>query len=90
MREHGLRQSARGAVVKIWCAPGLVVAESQSLKADQSAEVGVALMAMAESQRALGDKDARASAARAVIAFTRSLGPTHSETRRATEFRDLQ
>jgi serine/threonine-protein kinase len=65
----------------------LSVAESQALKADQSAEAGAALMAIAESQRALGDTGARASAARAVIALTNSLGPTHSETRMAAAFR---
>jgi len=65
----------------------LSVAESQALKADQSADVGAALMAIAESQRALGDTGARASAARAVTALTNSLGPTHSETRMAAAFR---
>jgi tetratricopeptide (TPR) repeat protein len=65
----------------------LSVAESQALSVDQSADVGAALMAMAESQRAQGDPGARASAARAVIALTRSLGPTHSETRTAAAFR---
>jgi hypothetical protein len=62
----------------------LAVATSQELKADQSVDVGAALIAMAEALAAQGDtQGARASAARAVRAFTWSLGPTHSETLRA-------
>jgi eukaryotic-like serine/threonine-protein kinase len=65
----------------------LAVAKSQELKPDQSVDVGAALMAMAEAQAAQSDMPgARASAARAEKAFTWSLGPAHSETRRAAAF----
>jgi hypothetical protein len=62
----------------------LAVSEEHALQADQSADVGAALMAMANAQIALGDSAAaRNSAQRAAFALSSSLGPTHSETRAA-------
>ncbi|HEY6926824.1 MAG TPA: serine/threonine-protein kinase [Steroidobacteraceae bacterium] len=66
----------------------LTVAEEHALDGARSADVGAALMAMAQAQRALGDVGgARSSALRAVQSLTVGLGPGHSETRAAVEFR---
>jgi tetratricopeptide (TPR) repeat protein len=65
----------------------LVVAEEHALDTTRSADVGAALMAMAQAQRALGDvEDARNSAQRAARSLTVGLGPSHSETRAAAAF----
>ena len=65
----------------------LAVAEAQALTPDHSADVGTAWMAVAELQRAQGDETgANASAGRAMVALTNSLGPNHSETRQAATF----
>ncbi len=65
----------------------LAVAEGRALGGDQSADVGAALMALAQAQRATGDASgARSSAQRAVVALSKSLGPDHSETRAARAF----
>ena len=65
----------------------LAIAEATALHPQRSANVGAALMVMAEAQRALGDEqDARASARRAVAELSASLGPDHSETRTAALF----
>lgn len=62
----------------------LVVAESQAGSPDRSADVGAALMALAQAQLAAGDVNgARSSAQRAAQALSASLGPNHSETRAA-------
>ena len=64
----------------------LAIAESQAGSADRSADVGAALMALAQAQLAAGDvKDARDSAGRAAQALAASLGPKHSETRAAAQ-----
>ena len=65
----------------------LAVAEEHALTADHSADVGAALMEMAQAQRALGDAaGAQASAKRAATALANGLGPNHSETRAAAAF----
>ena len=65
----------------------LAVAEEHSLDKDESADVGAALMELAIAQRTLGDlAGARVSAQRAAGVLSRSLGPTHSETRAAQAF----
>jgi eukaryotic-like serine/threonine-protein kinase len=65
----------------------LVVAEEHALDSTRSADVGAALMAMAQAQRALGDvEDARKSAQRATRSLTAGLGPSHSQTRAAAAF----
>ncbi len=64
----------------------LSIAEATSLKPDQSADVGAALMAVAAAQRAIGDvAGAHSSASRAAVALANGLGPSHSETRAALE-----
>jgi hypothetical protein len=64
------------------------IAETMSLDPQSSASVGAALMAIAETQRALGDSaNAKAAAQRAGQALAAALGPDHSETRAAVEFR---
>jgi serine/threonine-protein kinase len=66
----------------------LAVSEAAALKPEQSADVGAALLLLAEAQRAMGDGDsAGESARRAVTALSATLGPGHSETRAATQFR---
>jgi hypothetical protein len=53
-----------------------------------SASVGAALMALAETRRALGDSaNANAAAQRARQALAAALGPDHSETLAALNFR---
>jgi tetratricopeptide (TPR) repeat protein len=65
----------------------LSVAEEHALDSTRSADVGAALMAMAQAQRALGDvTGARNSAQRATRSLTVGLGPSHSETRAAAVF----
>lgn len=65
----------------------LAAAEAHALSADRSADVGAALMELARAQRASGeDVAARASAQRASVSLTNSLGPQHSETRAAVAF----
>jgi tetratricopeptide (TPR) repeat protein len=64
------------------------IAEAMSLEANRSASVGAALMALAETRRALGDTaNAAAAARRAAKELTAALGPEHSETRAALQFR---
>lgn len=64
------------------------IAEEMSLDPNRSAWVGGALMALAESRRALGDSPgASASAERAAQVLTAALGPDHSETQTAMNFR---
>jgi len=65
----------------------LEVAEKLARRPEQSADVGAALLAMAEAQHALGLTDMRASAERAVVALTNSLGAGHSKTRKAAAIR---
>jgi serine/threonine-protein kinase len=66
----------------------LAIAEEVATSPDQSADVGGALMILAEAQRASGDAGgARASAQRAAISLAGGLGPDHRETRAAREFR---
>jgi tetratricopeptide (TPR) repeat protein len=66
----------------------LSIAEAIATNPGQSADVGGALMAMAESQRAAGDiEGARASAQRAAISLAGGLGPHHPETLAAQQFR---
>jgi hypothetical protein len=65
----------------------LAVSEERALDPDQSADVGAAQMSLADAQLALGDAaGARSSARRASTTLSRSLGPTHSETRAADAF----
>ena len=65
----------------------LRVAEEHALDSTRSADVGAALMVMAQAQRALGDVGgARSSAQRARQSLTVGLGPDHSETRAAAAF----
>jgi tetratricopeptide (TPR) repeat protein len=66
----------------------LATAEARAIQPEHSADVGAALMALAQAQRAMGDiEGARASASRAAVALTAGLGPNHSETRAALGFR---
>ncbi|HKU13216.1 MAG TPA: serine/threonine-protein kinase [Steroidobacteraceae bacterium] len=66
----------------------VVIAEQMSLQTERSALVGAALMALAETHRALGDSTAASAAARrAAATLSASLGPGHSETRAALQFR---
>ncbi len=66
----------------------LAVAEAVATKPEQSADVGGALMVVAQSQRASGDiNGARASAQRAAISLAGGLGADHPEARIAREFR---
>jgi eukaryotic-like serine/threonine-protein kinase len=65
----------------------LAIAEDHALDSARSADVGAALMAVAQAQRALGDAaTAHDSAERATRALTEALGPAHSETRAAAAF----
>ncbi len=64
----------------------LAVSEEHALSAEQSADVGAALMELARAQRALGDTAARLSAKHAAVILARSLGADHPETRAAAEF----
>jgi hypothetical protein len=65
----------------------LAVAELQAVSTDRSADVGAALMALANAQLAAGDANgARSSAQRAAQVLSASLGPNHSETRAAAAF----
>ena len=64
------------------------IAAVMSLEANRSASVGAALMALAETQRALGDSANAAAAARhAAETLAAALGPGHSETQAALRFR---
>ena len=66
----------------------VAIAESMSLDPQSSASVGAALMALAETRRALGDPaNASAAAQRAGKALAAALGPDHSETLAALNFR---
>jgi len=66
----------------------LSIAEGVATKPDESADVGGALMVMAQSQRAAGDiAGARASAQRAALSLAGGLGPDHPETKAARDFR---
>jgi hypothetical protein len=65
----------------------LTIAEADVPQPGSGANVGAALMAVAEAQRAAGDADgARTSARRATTALAHGLGPDHSETRAASQF----
>ncbi len=64
----------------------LTVAEQRAIDVEKSADVGVALVTLAQAQRAAGEIEAaRASAQRAVGVLSRSLRPEHSEVRAATQ-----
>src|SRR3569833_204738 len=77
-RQNEALQTAREA---------LSVAEEHALDSARSADVGAALMAIAQAQRALGDMEgARNSARRAARSLTVGLGPSHSQTRAAAAF----
>ena len=66
----------------------LAIAEVDAPKPEQSAVVGAALMVVAHASRALGDEPtALAAAKRAASALSNGLGPNHSETRVAADFR---
>jgi serine/threonine-protein kinase len=65
----------------------VAVAESMAIDRQQSADVGTALMVLAQAQRGAGDVDgARASAQRATAVLTASLGSQHSQTIAAAKF----
>ncbi|HKU15142.1 MAG TPA: serine/threonine-protein kinase [Steroidobacteraceae bacterium] len=65
----------------------VTIAEAMSLDPQSSASVGAALMALAGTQRALGDSsNAKAAAQRAGQALAAALGPDHSQTRAAVSF----
>jgi len=86
-RSQALVMLGRSADALVSAREALAVAEPQALEPDQSANVGAAWMAIADAQRASGDAaGARASATRAIPALTHSLGPNHSEARRAAAF----
>jgi serine/threonine-protein kinase len=86
-RAQALAASARPAEAFADAKDALAVAESQARQPDRSANIGMALMVMANLQRAQGDEaGARASATRAAHALELSLGPNHSETRQAAAF----
>src|SRR5262249_38326060 len=66
----------------------VAIAEATSLDPQSSASVGAALMALAETRRALGDStNAGVAAQRAGQALAAALGRDHSETRAALNFR---
>jgi tetratricopeptide (TPR) repeat protein len=84
LRAQALMESGRQPEALASARDALAVAESQAPKSGGSANVGGALMVIADIQRAHGDEaGARASATRAAHALELSLGPAHSETRRA-------
>jgi tetratricopeptide (TPR) repeat protein len=63
------------------------IARDNAPNADRSAHVGAALMALAQVQRANGDREAAQATARtAAAAFGGGLGPQHSLTRAAAAF----
>jgi eukaryotic-like serine/threonine-protein kinase len=65
----------------------LAAAEAIAIDRARSADVGDALIVLAEAQRAADDVEgARASAHRAVSVLTSSLGPRHSHTVAAAQF----
>ena len=60
---------------------GLAAAEAIAIDAAKSADVGAALIVLAQAQHATGDVEgARSSAQRAGSVLTSSLGPRHSQT----------
>jgi hypothetical protein len=64
------------------------VAQANAPYPERSANVGAALMAIAEAQRASGELEgARATANSAAEALVVGLGPAHSETRAALSLR---
>ena len=66
----------------------LKIAQATAVTPEHSADVGAALMTIANAQRATGDTEgAQASAKRAAAALAASLGPDHSETQAALRFR---
>ena len=65
----------------------LAAAQAIAIDPQQSADVGAALMVLAQAQRATGDASAaRASAQRAAAILGASLGPRHSQTVAAANF----
>jgi len=65
----------------------VAVAEVMAIDRQRSADIGTALMALAQAQRATGDAGgARASSQQAAAAFAASLGPRHSQTIAAAKF----
>lgn len=66
----------------------VAIAEAMSLDPQSSASMGAALMALAETRRALGDStNANAAAQRAGQSLAAALGRDHSETKAALNFR---
>ena len=62
----------------------LNLSEKRARQSEQSADVGEALLVLAQAQVAANDSTGtRESAARAVVALTNSLGADHSLTREA-------
>ncbi|HUQ09670.1 MAG TPA: protein kinase [Steroidobacteraceae bacterium] len=87
LRAQAQAESGRQADALASARDALAVAESQAPESGGSANVGGALMVIADIQRAQGDEaGALASATRAARALELSLGPGHSETRRAKGF----
>jgi len=82
------RRAADSAAALGTAKSAVAIAEASSLDPPSSALVGAALMALAETERALGDTtNANAAARRAGQALAATLGPDHSETRAALNFR---
>lgn len=87
LRARALMALRRPAEALSTARDALAVAELQAGSPDRSADVGAALMALAQAQSAEGDADgARACAQRAARVLSASLGPNHSETRAAAAF----
>jgi hypothetical protein len=77
----------RSAAALTTARDALTIAEGSATRPERSAEVGAALMTIAEAQRATGNAEsARESAKRAAVALAGGLGPDHSETRDALSF----